>query len=819
MADPREELYSKLFDEVDATIKATAAKNSYTEIFNELTKTTREFQEALQAGEEELTEFYTKSNNLAIEYNSLASKMQKTGETLQRFTTATPAGKMLYLGQALTDTGKSLTDLRDKIYGLQAKLGTTFATAVDTSAAALTNTITSIFSKGPALSFQDTIDAVNAYQKEFGTLLTRGAAQDIAKSAKQFGTDVNTFAKAQRAFLVGPNGLANQARIQNTFVKSFRDAGLTANQALTFAANSANLVAIAGEKYADALSRAAANATKIGVGLDKTENFADTLVGDFEGALERFSELRAMGVEVDFNELARVAGTGTPEEVVSELSKQLGGNNALLNQLQRNRFLKVALERDLGLNVADIRKLAAGPGGLPGEETKAEKVENGPLATFMKMSGPLLTGIGALAGVVGFNTMATNANTLALMKSAGISGIKDLLGTPAGLGMLGKMGLYGAAAGVGIGGGYMAYQAGKNSQSGLGAGLKGAGIGTIAGALAAILLAAPTGGLSLAALPGILGMGAAVGAVGGTGLGLAGYYGGRARGGLIRGPGTATSDSILTPLSDGEFVINAAATKMLGTDILTALNSGAKFGFGRAGGGPVGDMMHIGEHATVEGLAHYGHHGFSKFGINYAGASTAATKGLFRAMPIIGGVVSGGITAAEDYQKTGDMGSAAAIGTASGLAGILGGGAVMGLAATLAASGVGLPAAAVLLLAAGASYGSSKFVENAMKGAQERSSDFRNRNLAATRNEAENPGKALAKQMEAQKAVRPVIQVAGEQNTTQTNEMYRLQSSIDAKMQRLESNIRGMKVEMDGNTVGRVSLNARSPLDRLSVIG
>ena len=56
-----------------------------------------------------------------------------------------------------------------------------------------------------------------------------------------------------------------------------------------------------------------------------------------------------------------------------------------------------------------------------------------------------------------------------------------------------------------------------------------------------------------------------------------------ATGGLILGPGTATSDSIPAMLSNGEFVIRAASVSRYGTDLLTAINTG-RF----ASGGPVG---------------------------------------------------------------------------------------------------------------------------------------------------------------------------------------------------------------------------------------
>lgn len=54
---------------------------------------------------------------------------------------------------------------------------------------------------------------------------------------------------------------------------------------------------------------------------------------------------------------------------------------------------------------------------------------------------------------------------------------------------------------------------------------------------------------------------------------------GMATGGLIQGPGTTTSDSILARLSKGEFVLNARATQAIGADALYQLNRGNIPGF------------------------------------------------------------------------------------------------------------------------------------------------------------------------------------------------------------------------------------------------
>lgn len=57
----------------------------------------------------------------------------------------------------------------------------------------------------------------------------------------------------------------------------------------------------------------------------------------------------------------------------------------------------------------------------------------------------------------------------------------------------------------------------------------------------------------------------------------------KASGGYISGPGGPTSDVIPAMLSNGEFVIRAAAVKKLGTSYLNALNTGSMRGFAKGG--------------------------------------------------------------------------------------------------------------------------------------------------------------------------------------------------------------------------------------------
>lgn len=69
---------------------------------------------------------------------------------------------------------------------------------------------------------------------------------------------------------------------------------------------------------------------------------------------------------------------------------------------------------------------------------------------------------------------------------------------------------------------------------------------------------------------------------------------GYATGGLISGPGTGTSDSILTRLSNGEYVMNAESVRMFGTGMLDQMNAGLLPAFAMGGGiGEAGPQLEV----------------------------------------------------------------------------------------------------------------------------------------------------------------------------------------------------------------------------------
>ena len=69
---------------------------------------------------------------------------------------------------------------------------------------------------------------------------------------------------------------------------------------------------------------------------------------------------------------------------------------------------------------------------------------------------------------------------------------------------------------------------------------------------------------------------------------------GHATGGLITGPGTGTSDSILSRLSNGEYVMTAQAVRMFGTGMLDQMNAGFIPAFATGGGvGESGPQLEV----------------------------------------------------------------------------------------------------------------------------------------------------------------------------------------------------------------------------------
>jgi hypothetical protein len=290
-----------------------------------------------------------------------------------------------------------LKNLTDSIYKTQQRFGVSFDTAAslykDTLIASVKSFVSTATGKGPFVSQEEILAAGQSFTKQFGTVLQPEEMNRIAREAKALGVSSDVYVNAKRAFLGTGNEEATRMRAMSEFAKN----GLSAGQAIQFAADNADLLAVAGEKYSDSLFRAAAESKKIGVNLRDIEKFANSVVGDFEGSLENFAELSALGVEMDFNKIAQVSATGTTDELQNLLKEQLSMSGITGEQLQRNRQVRLALTQTTGFDEATILRLA-GVVEKSKEATLDEKqlsALNENTTALLKFAEPL----GALGGI------------------------------------------------------------------------------------------------------------------------------------------------------------------------------------------------------------------------------------------------------------------------------------------------------------------------------------------------------------------------------------------------------------------------------------
>jgi hypothetical protein len=266
-------------------------------------------------------------------------------------------------------------------------------------------------------------------------------------------------------------------------------------------------------------------------------------------------------------------------------------------ELQRNRQVRIALTQTTGLDEATILRLA-GVAQAPEEKTLPEKQLAATTETNSRL-GQLIEAVGSIGGIfstaVGvLGTISTTASVfyqayLTRKLTAAVAGATTgNIGLPPTTPVTPKptMGIGGGAklgAGIGVAGGLIGgittlFSGGgwKKAIAMTIAPILGGVLGGVLGTALVTALAATGVGAPIAAAIGP----SLVALMSGAGATLAGmavdkFMGeGKAQGGLITGPGTSTSDNILTPTSPGEFVVNAKATQMYGTDFLNKINTG-----------------------------------------------------------------------------------------------------------------------------------------------------------------------------------------------------------------------------------------------------
>ena len=369
------------------------------------------------------------------------------------------------------------------------------------------------FSKAGATAQE--IQAAQAdFQSEFGGVLTSKAATDLAVQAKEMGVTTAQLAQARRVFMTQTGGnLSDATSAQAKFIGEFQKKGLTSKDAMLAISQNSELLARNGTRFATSFARAAADAKKIGVDLSKVDQVGDSIIGDFEGFLEKQAELGAMGFNFDSNKIAQVAESGDTGALFNELRSQLAATGKDITKLRRSEQL--ALSGAFGIPMAELQRMA-GPTGGSGEELTDQEKTNSFLERLVnggefaaKLLGAMATALAvvhtALLTRIAINTgkfgdLKTDVKTLfggvknMLPKAA--SGVKNMIpraasgirGMSTGARVLGGAGVGMAGAAVSAGGEMLkssGYEKTGSAVSTLGSIAQYAGIGMMFGPVGA----------------------------------------------------------------------------------------------------------------------------------------------------------------------------------------------------------------------------------------------------------------------------------------------------------------------------------------------
>ena len=365
--------------------------------------------------------------------------------------------------------------------------------------------IASGFEKAVVTS-QQIQSAQQAFQTEFGGVLTTESAKEIAERSVREGITVAQQAMARRVFIAQTGGVAGARSAESNFMAEFERRNLTQKDAMEAISKYSELVARNGGKFASSIARAAADAKRIGFDLQKSEQFGDNLVNNFEGFLEGQAELGAMGFGFDTSRLAEIAAGGNVEALKNELQSQLRSTGMDLKNL--NRPQRLALEQGLGMSMADINKLVAGEGS--GEDTMEKLAADSNtvlnnIANLLQISGGALAAIsGILSGTHTVLLFAIARATATSALGSGVAGFSSMFAGP-GAAMAGK---FGGPALAGLGG----IAAGTAIGTGMGASAGQSAVGSIAGAVIGGILGA------MSPIPGGMMIGASLGGTAGGAL-------------------------------------------------------------------------------------------------------------------------------------------------------------------------------------------------------------------------------------------------------------------------------------------------------------
>ena len=207
------------------------------------------------------------------------------------------------------------------------------------------------------MGMEDVMTSIDTLNAGFGISLDKSiemssSVADVAKSlgisAQESATVLGTFTEL--------NGLSvDQAENLAKSTALLAEAnGVAPQQALKDIANSTEVFAKFGNQGAEGLARAAIQARKLGLDLNKVAGSAESML-DFQSSLNAEVEASVMlGRNINLQKARELALTGDLEGFQKEILKQVGGE-AEFNKL--NILQKKALAKATGLSVTDLTKM------------------------------------------------------------------------------------------------------------------------------------------------------------------------------------------------------------------------------------------------------------------------------------------------------------------------------------------------------------------------------------------------------------------------------------------------------------------------------
>lgn len=380
----------------------------------------------------ELSKLEEKTKTLASEMDTSDSELEKLNNELKDATEQTnnfekelSRLKSTKFYEAIGKTVDVLNKFVDQVRKTQKDFGIAGGQALKLEFSNLKESVKSMISamrgKGTMVSAEEIKSAQMAFQDEFGGLITSEAAAELAAQAKEMGVSAESLAKARRTFLTSSMGNLSQAKAaEERTLAAFRRQGLTNKDAYQLIAQYSELYARNGARFAASFTKAAADAKKIGIDLNKVSQFGDSIIGDFEGFLEKSAELGAMGFGLDTSRLAEIAETGSDADLFNELRSQLAATGKDITKLRRSE--RLAIEGMFGMSIADMQRMAGEtPTGAGGEETDPVEKSNSILSKILSVLegwGTALKVIqGIISTVIAISSVLTERNTAEIARN------------------------------------------------------------------------------------------------------------------------------------------------------------------------------------------------------------------------------------------------------------------------------------------------------------------------------------------------------------------------------------------------------------------